>query len=158
MEQATSLTGAKNFSPISGFSDTKEPKGEAKDDVPKSGLLAKKPIDPEVAKEEINSGDVGKPGFQPTPNQQADIVSAREDLNSLNEEWKLQGKTDEEIEQLGSNFITSVVKQGTKNRSREENSPNTPSKGNATKENSDNPHLTSAGDVGLDDKFREKLS
>jgi hypothetical protein len=157
LEQATSLTGAKNFSPISGFSDTKEPKGEAKDDVPKSGLLAKKPIDPEVAKEEINSGDVGKPGFQPTPNQQADIVSAREDLNSLNEEWKLQGKTDEEIEQLGSNFITSVVKQGTKNRSREENSPNTPSKGNATKENSDNPHLTSAGDVGLDDKFREKI-
>ncbi len=157
LEQATSLTGAKNFSPLSGFSDTKEPKGEAKDDVPKSGLLAKKPIDPEVAKEEINSGDVGKPGFQPTPNQQADIVSAREDLNSLNEEWKLQGKTDEEIEQLGSNFITSVVKQGTKNRSREENSPNTPSKGNATKENSDNPHLTSAGDVGLDDKFREKI-
>ena len=157
LEQATSLTGAKNFSPISGFSDTKEPKGEAKDDVPKSGLLAKKPIDPEVAKEEINSGDVGKPGFQPTTNQQADIVSAREDLNSLNEEWKLQGKTDEEIEQLGSNFITSVVKQGTKNRSREENSPNTPSKGNATKENSDNPHLTSAGDVGLDDKFREKI-
>ena len=157
LEQATSLTGAKNFSPISGFSDTKEPKGKAKDDVPKSGLLAKKPIDPEVAKEEINSGDVGKPGFQPTTNQQADIVSAREDLNSLNEEWKLQGKTDEEIEQLGSNFITSVVKQGTKNRSRQENSPNTPSKGNATKENSDNPHLTSAGDVGLDDKFREKI-
>ena len=31
LEQATSLTGAKNFSPISGFSDTKDPKGEAKD-------------------------------------------------------------------------------------------------------------------------------
>jgi len=160
LEQATSLTGAKNFSPISGFSETNIPKDNASgenDLVPKSGLLAKKPIDPEVAKEEINSGDVGKPGFQPTTNQQADIVSAREDLNSLNEEWKLQGKTDEEIEQLGSNFITSVVKQGTKNRSREENAPDTPPKSNPTKENSDNPHLTSAGDIGLDDKFREKI-
>jgi len=69
----------------------------------------------------------------------------------------LQGKTDEEIEQLGSNFITSVVKQGTKNRSRQENAPDTPPKSNPTKENSDNPHLTSAGDIGLDDKFREKI-
>ena len=159
LQMATSLQGsspkAENFSPISGFSDTKDPKGEAKDYVPKEGLTAKRPIDKEIAKEEASSIDSS--GFQPTTAQQADINSAREDLNSLNEEWKLQGKTDEEIEQLGANFIASVVKQGTKNRSQEANSPRTDSKGNPTKENSDNPHLLSAGDVGRADKYVEKI-
>ena len=159
LQMATSLQGsspkAENFSPISGFSDTKDPKGEAKDYVPKEGLTAKRPIDKEIAKEEASSIDSS--GFQPTTAQQADINSAREDLNSLNEEWKLQGKTDEEIEQLGDNFIASVVKQGTKNRSQEANSPRTDSKGNPTKENSDNPHLLSAGDVGRADKYVEKI-
>lgn len=161
LQMATSLGSdgekGENFAPMSGFSDTNTPKKEAQEFAPAESLTAKKSIDPEIAKEEINSGDVGKPGFQPTSNQQADIVSAREDLNTLNEEWKSQGKTDEEIEELGANFITSVVKQGTKNRSKEANSSRTPSVGNPTKENSDNPHLLSAGDVGKDDKYREKI-
>ena len=161
LDMATSLGSdgkkGKNFAPMSGFSDTNTPKKETKEYAPAESLSAKKAIDKEVAKEEVNSKDVGKPGFQPTENQQADIVSAREDLNTLNEEWKSQGKTDEEIEELGNDFVSSVVKQGTKNRSKEENSPRTPPKGNPTKENSDNPHLMSAGDVGRDDKYREKI-
>tara|TARA_B100001113_G_C21121914_1_gene627755 strand:+ start:58 stop:2826 length:2769 start_codon:yes stop_codon:yes gene_type:complete len=162
LEMTTSLGAeggekSQNFSPMSGFSETNTPKKETKEFAPSESLLAKRPIDSEIAKEEVTSGDVGKIGFQPTSNQQADIVSAREDLNNLNEEWASQGKSPGEIAELGANYVASVVKQGTKNRSKEANSPRANSVGNPTKENSDNPHLLTADDVGRDDKYREKI-
>ena len=162
LKMATSLKDegdgkAKNFSPISGFSPTSIPKAETKEYAPEESLTAKKPIDKEVAKEEVNVSRIGKPGFQPTIAQQSDINSANASLDKLAGVWKSQNKTDEEIENLSSKYVTSIVKQGTKNRSKEANSPETPIKGNPTKENADNPHLLSAGDVKREDKYKEKI-
>jgi len=162
LKMATSLKDegdgkAKNFSPISGFSPTAIPKAETKEFAPEESLTAKKPIDKDVAKEEANISKVGEIGFQPTIAQQSDINSANASLDKLTEVWKGQGKTDEQIENLSSKYVTSIVKQGTKNRSKEANSPETPIKGNPTKENADNPHLLSAGDVKREDKYKEKI-
>ena len=162
LKMATSLKDegdgkAKNFSAISGFSPTSIPKAETKEFAPEESLTAKKPIDKEVAKEEVNISRIGKPGFQPTIAQQSDINSANASLDKLASVWRSQGKSGEEIENLSSKYLTSIVKQGTKNRSKEANSPETPIKGNPTKENSDNPHLLSAGDVKREDKYKEKI-
>ena len=162
LKMATSLKDegdgkAKNFSPISGYSPTAIPKAETKEFAPEESLTAKKPIDKDVAKEEANISKIGKPGFQPTIAQQSDINSAATSLSLLEDEWRAQGKSGGEIENLRDKYITSVVKQGVKNRSREANSPDTPIKGNPTKENSDNPHLLSAGDVKREDKYKEKI-
>ena len=161
LQNATSLQGsspkAKNFSPISGFADSVVQKLQTAELIPQEGLTAKRPTKKEQAKEEVNVSNIGGPNWQPTADQQSDIDAAQQSLAKLAEQWTASGKTLQEIEEFSANFIGSVVKQGVKNRSQEANSPNTPPQPGPSKENSDNPHLTSAGDVKRDDKYKEKI-
>ena len=161
LQNATSLQGsspkAKNFSPISGFADSVVEKLQTAELIPEEGLTAKRPTTKEQAKEEVNVSNIGGPNWQPTADQQSDIDAAQQSLDKLAEQWTASGKTLQEIEEFSANFIGSVVKQGVKNRSQEANSPNTPPQPGPSKENSDNPHLTSAGDVKRDDKYKEKI-
>ena len=156
---ATSLQGsspkAPNFSPISGFAPTVVEKEATKEYSPEEGLTARRPTTQEVAKEEASN--ILEQGFQPTASQQADIDSAKQSLDKLEEIWKAQGKTLEEIATLSSAYVISVTSQGIKNRMVEANTPGTAPKPGPTKENSDNPHLVSAIDVILEDKLREKI-
>ena len=161
LQNATSLQGsspkAKNFSPISGFADSVVQKLQTAEIIPKEGLTAKRPTKKEQAKEEVNISNIGGANWQPTADQQSDIDSAQQSLDRLVEQWTSMGKEVAEIEGLSSNFIGSVVKQGVINRAQVANSPNTPAEPGPSKENSDNPHLTSAGDVERDNKYKEKI-
>jgi hypothetical protein len=161
LQNATSLQGsspkAKNFSPISGFAPTVIEKLQTIEVPPKESLSAKRPSTKEQLQEEVNVDNIGGQNWQPTADQQADIDAAQQSLDKLEEVWKDVGKELDEIESLGASFVASVVKQGVRNRTRQANSPTTPPKPGPTKENSDNPHLTSAGDVERDDKYKEKI-
>ena len=138
----------------SGFAEGAEPKlGTAKEKVPDEGLVTQKPKPDDIAKEGaspppgVGLNKFGLRNDTPiTSSQQRDIENAQALAQT-------QGLNVEET----TEFVKTKVQQGIKNRVGAANNPYTPPVPGATMENPDAMHQLSAGDVKLEDKFREKI-
>ena len=136
----------------SGYADGKDPKiGTAKEKVPDSGLVTEKP----------KADDIAKEGATPPPGIGLNKFGLRKDLpvselqqRDIQNAQALAQAQGLNVEETAA-FIKKKVQQGIKNRVGAANDPYTPPVPGATMENPDAMHQLSAGDVKLEDMFRE---
>lgn len=142
-----------NFAGTSGFATGKNPpKGSAKPKVPDEGKVVVKPKSRSQYSEcaPIPSGKkLDKYGL---PYGEANEFQLR-DIQSASAEASLKGLTGTAFD----DFVKKVVQDGIKNRCKEANSASSPSQPGATKENADAVHQTSAADLKLREKYKEKI-
>ncbi len=154
-----------NFAGTSGFSQGQEDiKGPAKSLPMDEGKTTLKPKDADTSKEEsILSGnaktnDQGLPlDKQATKEQQADLESAKADIESMSDtvKEKIFGNTNPTTAEK-NDYIKGLVTQGMKKRVDFANSPGSPAKPGATLEGTGSMMQLAAADIKLEDKYREK--
>ena len=150
----TGLTGGKNLTGQSGYAVNKDPKvGTSKERVPDEGLVTVKPKSQEQSQECAS----------PPPGVTLNQFGLRPDLALSKSQYADQQSAIAEAESKGltgaerSNLLQKRVSEGIKNRCGQANSPNSPSKPGATKENVDAVHELSAADVKREDNYQENI-
>ena len=154
-----------NFAGTSGFSQGQEDiKGPAQSVPMDEGKTTLKPKDADTSKEEsILSGndktnDQGLPlDKQATKEQQADLESAKADIESMSDtvKEKIFGNINPTTAEK-NDYIKGLVTQGMKKRVDFANSPGSPAKPGATLEGTGSLMQLAAADIKLEDKYREK--
>ncbi len=154
-----------NFAGTSGYSQGQEDiKGPAQSLPMDEGKTTLKPKDGDTSKEEsILSGndktnDQGLPlDKQATKEQQADLESAKADIESMSDSQKEKvfGNTNPTTAEK-NDYIKGLVTQGMKKRVDFANSPGSPAKPGATLEGTGSMMQLAAADIKLEDKYREK--
>ena len=154
-----------NFAGTSGYAQGQEDiKGPAQSLPMDEGKTTLKPKDADTSKEEsILSGndktnDQGLPlDKQATKEQQADLESAKADIESMSDtvKEKIFGNINPTPAEK-NDYIKGLVTQGMKKRVDFANSPGSPAKPGATLEGTGSLMQLAAADIKLEDKYREK--
>ena len=154
-----------NFSGTSGFSQGQEDiKGPAQSLPMDEGKTTVKPKDADTSKEQSllsgndKTNDQGLPlNKQATKEQQADLESAKADIESMSDtvKEKVFGNTSPTTAEK-NDYIKGLVTQGMKKRVDFANSPGSPAKPGATLEGTGSMMQLAAADIKLEDKYREK--
>ena len=154
-----------NFAGTSGYAQGQEDiKGPAQSLPMDEGKTTLKPKDADTSKEEsILSGndktnDQGLPlDKQATKEQQADLESAKADIESMSDtvKEKIFGNINPTTAEK-NDYIKGLVTQGMKKRVDFANSPGSPAKPGATLEGTGSLMQLAAADIKLEDKYREK--
>ena len=145
-------TDKSNFSPTSGYATPANGDKDTNIKVPDEGLVTNKPKSPEQAKEcspPPSGVSVNKYGLRPDlPLTKAQF----QDQQSAIIEADARGLTGSDR----TNFIQSAVSKGIQDRCSELNSPTSPTRPGATRENADAVHEVSVADVKRNDLYQKK--
>jgi hypothetical protein len=145
-------TDKSNFSPTSGYATPANGDKDTNIKVPDEGLVTNKPKSPEQSKEcspPPSGVSVNKYGLRPDlPLTKAQF----QDQQSAIIEADARGLTGSDR----TNFIQSAVSKGIQDRCSELNSPTSPTRPGATRENADAVHEVSVADVKRNDLYQKK--
>jgi len=154
-----------NFAGTSGFAEGQEDiKGTAKSTPKKEGQTIVKPKDADTSAEQSllagndRTNEQGLPtNKQATKAQQADLESAKADIESMSDvaKEKIFGNKNPTTAEK-NDYIKGLVTQGIKKRVDFANSPGSPAKSGATLEGTGSLHQVAAADIQLEDKYKEK--